>query len=227
MLFSVQQQARTTLYRLPFLELAPYVVLVLIWWVLTPSALWFAIELLHARPRLAKASTKSNTVRGHNCAPIFALSLVWEQELVPCSPSMASSTADACLMLFVVWTVMTYLMKFRKKKTSRRLPMGYLLDKLHKQDFAGPLSSGASRVLGPISRYRVADILLHMKLVSRASRPGLIAGFLCILCNELCTAQRFHAEEHDHTCRVGCLNEPDSLTHYIECHRLYNIFTSF
>ena len=39
--------------------------------------------------------------------------------------------------------------------------------------------------------------------------------------------QRFHTEEHDHTCRVGCPNEPDSLTHYNECPRLYNIFVSF
>ena len=34
-------------------------------------------------------------------------------------------------------------------------------------------------------------------------------------------------EEHDHTCRVGCPNEPASLTHYNECPRLYNIFISF
>ena len=87
----------------------------------------------------------------------------------------------------------------QKKK---KIATGLLLDKLHKQDFAGPLSSRASRALGPISRYRVADILPHMKLVSRASRPGLLVGFLRILCNGLCTAQTFHTEEHDHTCRV-------------------------
>ena len=55
----------------------------------------------------------------------------------------------------------------------QKIATGLLLDKLHKQDFAGPPSSRASRVLGPISRHRVADILLHMKIVSRASRPGL------------------------------------------------------
>ena len=109
----------------------------------------------------------------------------------------------------------------------QKVATGLLLDKLHKQDFAGPLSSRASRVLGPINRYRVADILPHMKIVSRASRPGLLVGFLRILCNGLCTAQRFHTEEHDHTCRVGCPNEPDSLTHYNECLRLYHIFVSF
>ena len=109
----------------------------------------------------------------------------------------------------------------------QKVATGLLLDNLHKQDFAGPLSSRASRVLGPISRHRVADILPHMKLVSRASRPGLLVGFLRILCNRLCTAQRFHTEEHDHTCRIGCPNEPDSVSHYNECPRLYNIFVSF
>ena len=66
-----------------------------------------------------------------------------------------------------------------------------------------------------------------MKIVSRASRLGLLVGFLRILCNGHCAAQRFHTEEHDHTCRVGCPNEPDSLTHYNECPRMYNIFVSF
>ena len=51
-------------------------------------------------------------------------------------------------------------------------------------------------MLGPISRHRVADILPDMKIVSRASRPGLPVGFLRILCNGLCTAQRFHTEEN-------------------------------
>ena len=77
-------------------------------------------------------------------------------------------------------------------------------NKLRTQDFAGPLSSRASRFPGPISRHRIADILPHMKRVSRASRPGLLVGFLCILCDELCNARRFHTAENDHTCRVGC-----------------------
>ena len=80
----------------------------------------------------------------------------------------------------------------------QKVATGLLLDKLHEQDFAGPLSSRASRVLGPMSRHRVADILLHVRSVSRASRPGLLVGFPCILCNGLCTARRVHTEEHDH-----------------------------
>ena len=115
------------------------------------------------------------------------------------------------LILFVGWTVMTHLMKSHKRQ---QIATRLLLGKLRKQDFAGLLSSRASRVLGPISRHRVADILPHMKSVSCASRPGLLVGFLRILCIGLCTAQRFHTEEQDHTCRIGCPNEPDSLTHY-------------
>ena len=42
--------------------------------------------------------------------------------------------------------------------------------------------------------FEVRTLCFHMKLVSRASRPGLTVGFLRILCNGPCTAQRFHAE---------------------------------
>ena len=73
----------------------------------------------------------------------------------------------------------------------QKVATGLLRDKLYEQDFAGPISVRASNVLGPISRYRVADILHHMKLVSRASRPGLTVGVLRILCSGICTAQRF------------------------------------
>ena len=46
--FSEQLQDRTTQNFLTFLELAPHVVMVLTWWVFTPSALRLAIELQHA-----------------------------------------------------------------------------------------------------------------------------------------------------------------------------------
>ena len=90
----------------------------------------------------------------------------------------------------------------------KKFAAGLLLYKFHEEDFTGPLSIRTSKVLGPISRYRVADILLHMNLASRASRPGPTVGVLRILCIGLCTAQIFHTEEYDHTCRVGCPNEP-------------------
>ena len=65
-----------------------------------------------------------------------------------------------------------------------------------------------------------------MKLASRGSRPGLVVGLLRILCNGLCIAQRLHHEENEQTCRIGCPDEPDSLSHYNECPQLYNIFST-
>ena len=172
---------------------------------------------LAARYRVAACSTKLSqvlekiqTVRGHSSALIFVLSSVWEKEFLV--PSMACSTANA-------FDIVCSLDRDGKlddvpQNKKQKVATGLLLDKLHDQDFAGPLSLRASKVLGPISRYRVADIDLHLKLVSRAPRPGLLLGFLRILCNGLCTAQRFHTEEHDHTCCVGC---PGDMLQY--CHR--------
>ena len=144
----------------------------------------------------------------------LSLSPVWEKELLV--SSMAYSTADAFDIVCRLDCNGTLDEVPQNKK--QKVATGLFLDKLFQQDFAGPLSSHASKFPGPI--------VAHMKLVSRASRPGLL-GFLRILCNGLCTAQRFHTEDHDHTCRVGCPDEPDSLTHYNECPRLYNIFISF
>ena len=194
--------------------------LVLTWWASTPSALRLAFELLHVRPRSDKVL---KTARGHNCGPIFALSPVWEKEFL--APSMACSTANA-------FDIVCRLDRDGKldevpQNKKHKVATGLISDKLYEQDFAGPISVRASKVLGPISRYRVADILHHMKLVSRASRPGPTVGVLRILCNGLCTAQRFHTEEQEHTCRVGCLGEPDSLSHYNECPRWYDMFESF
>ena len=150
MLFSVQQQARTTLHRLPFLELAPYVVLVLTWWVFTPSAL----RLAACSTTLSQGLEKINSARGHNCTPIFALCPNWEKEFLV--PSMAQSTANA---FDIVCRLDRYgTLDEAPQNDKQKVATGLLLDKLHKQDFVGPLSSRASRVLGPISRYRVADI---------------------------------------------------------------------
>ena len=55
------------------------------------------------------------------------------------------------------------------QNNKQKAATGLLLDKLNKQDFDGPLACRASKVLGPISRHRVPDILPHIKIVSRAS----------------------------------------------------------
>ena len=147
--FNVQLQDCTTLYLLTFLELAPYVVLV-----------HFSISLA-ARYRVAACLTtlsqgleKINSARGHNCTPIFVLCPNWEKEFLV--PSMAQSTADA---FDIVCRLDRYgTLDEAPQNDKQKVATGLLLDKLHKQDFVGPLSSRASRVLGPISRYRVADI---------------------------------------------------------------------
>ena len=105
-------------------------------------------------------------------------------------------------VLFVLWTAMANLMRYHRAR-SRSLPQAYSGTKYKSMillDRSPSVSFRASKVLGPISRCRIADILPHMKLASRASRPGLTVGFLCILCNVLCTAQRFHIEGDEQTC---------------------------
>ena len=145
----------------------------------------------------------------------FALSPVWEKEFL--APSMACNNANAFDIVCRLDGDGKHDEAPQNKKQKIATGTTY---------WTKLLSSRASKVLGPISRKRVADILPHMKLVSRASRPGLLVGFLRILCNGLCTAQRFHTVEHKHTCRIGCPDEPDSLTHYNECLRLFRIFLS-
>ena len=172
-----------------------------------------------ARYRVAACSStlrrgleKVNEARGHNCTPLFALSPAWEREFL--FPSMTFHTAHAFDV--VCRLDRDDILDEVPQNKEQNIATGLLLDKQRTQDFAGPLSSRATRVLGPISGHCIADILPHLKRVSPASRPGLLVGFLRILCNGLCTAQRFHTAENDHTCRIGCPDAPDSLSHYNE-----------
>ena len=57
----------------------------------------------------------------------------------------------------------------------------------------------------------------------RASIPGVAFGILRVLCNGICTAQRFHMDGEERRRRVGCHDESDSLSHDNECPPLYNI----
>ena len=175
-------------YRLNFLELAPCVAMVLTLWASTPSALRLAIELLHARPHLAKSLTKSKRLVD-TIAFLFSPSLPSRRKS-SLHPPMACSTANA--FDNVCRLDCDGKLDEAPQNKKQKVATGLLRDKLYEQDFAGPISLRASQVLGPISRHRVADILHHMKLVSRASRPGLTVGVLSILCNGLCTAQISH-----------------------------------
>ena len=167
MLFSVPQQDRTTLFHLSFSGLAPFVALVLILWASIASASRLAIGLQHARPHLAEALKRSVRLMD-TIALLFALSPVLEKEFLV--PSMAFITANAYDIVCRLDRDDTLDDVPQNKK--QKIATGLLLDILHKQDFAGPLSSRVSGALGPIGRHRVADILHRRKIVSRASRPG-------------------------------------------------------
>ena len=78
---------------------------------------------------LRRGLEKFSSARRHNCTRLFAPSPAWEHEFL--LPSMAFNTASA-FDLFVGWTVMIHLMIWAAT--------GLLLDKLHNQDFSGPLA---------------------------------------------------------------------------------------
>ena len=118
---------------------------------------------LAARYRVAACSTtlsqgleKINTARGHNCTPLFDLSHLGKNFLFPLWPF-----AQRMHLIFVCRLDRNDTLDEVPQNKKQKIATGLLLDKLHKQDFAGPLASRASRALGPISRYRVADILLY------------------------------------------------------------------
>ena len=109
--------------RLPFLGLAPCVVSALTWLVFIPSALAAHYRVAACSTTLSQGLGKINTARGHNCTPIFALSPSARKFFLfppwPVAPRMI-------LILSLVWTVMTHLMKSRKTENGR-LPLGCFL----------------------------------------------------------------------------------------------------
>ena len=80
--------------------------------------------------------------------------------------------------------------------------------------------------LGPICRHLMAQVIPMIRNDAHASLPGLAVGILHVLCNGLCTAKRFHVDNEEQTCRVGCIDEPDCLSHYNRCPLLSNIFVT-
>ena len=121
----------------------------------------------------------------------------------------------------VIWIMLpklTTLLAIRNKKAATAL----LRDAIEIRDFSVPIAAPVSKILGPISRHLMAQILTMICDAARASRPGIAVGILRVLCNGMCTAQRFHVDDEEQKCRVGCPGGPDSLSHYYECPLLYN-----
>ena len=175
-----------------FLRLALSVDLALIWWAFIPSARG---PLPGCSAHLLSADVLNKSTRhAGTIALLFALSPAWEHEFL--FPSMTLHTANTFDVVCQLDRNDTLDETPQNKK--QKVATGLLLDKLHKQDFTGPLSCRASKALGPISRYRVADILHHMKIVSRASRPGLLVGFPRILCDGLYCTEISRCRERSH-----------------------------
>ena len=184
-----------------------------------------AIELPpleHAQPRPLE---KIQAAREYDFAPMFALSSDWEKNFL--APSMARSTAEA----FNIVRCLDHSGKLDDSPQDKRqnVATALLRDKLLAQNFAGPISLRASRILGPVSRFRVAEILHLMKLASGASCPGLAVGFLRIICKGLCMSfcmiKDFTSREKNE-CVELVAQMSLTVSHNNECPLLYNLVAS-
>ena len=93
---------------------------------------------------LRKGLEEINWARGHNCTPLFALSLVWEHEFL--FLSMTFHTANAFDIIFRLDRDDTLDLDEVSQNNHQKVATRLLLDKLRTQDFVGPLSCRASRV---------------------------------------------------------------------------------
>ena len=109
----------------------------------------------------------------------------------------------------------------KKQKAANTL----LRDAIQIRDIAVPIVARASRILGPISRHLMEQIIPMICNAARASRPGFAVEILRVLCNGMYKAKRLHVDNEEQTCRVGCSDEPDCLSHY-KCPLLSDIFVS-
>ena len=137
---------------------------------------------------LANGLEKVHAARGHDHAPMLALTSEWTEKssrlqwlTAPWRPSNMCATSTTLLR-----------------------------DEIQHRNFAIPIAMRVSRAFGPVSSHLTAQILPQMCLASRASRPGLAVGLLRVRCNGMCTAQRFHIEGEEQGCRAGCQDEPGS-----------------
>ena len=89
------------------------------------------------------------------------------------------------------------------------------------------IAARAPKVFGLITRHLTAQILPRMSRASRASRPGLAVGILCVLCNGVCMAQQVHMKGvKNKDVELDAKMNLTLLSHYNECRLLYNFFTA-
>ena len=122
---------------------------------------------------LSQGLEKIQASRWYDFTPIFALSSDWEKKFL--APPITRGTAEA--FNIVCCLDRSGMLDDSPQNKKQKAATALLRDKLYEQDFAGPISSHESKILGPISRFRIVEILPHMKLVSRAARSGLTVCF--------------------------------------------------
>ena len=113
---------------------------------------------------------------------------------------------------------MTLLMMCRNTK-NRKLSLGCFWTSINKNLLV--LSLAVPRKSW--DRHRVAEILLHIKLFRVLPVLGYLLGSF-VSSGMVCTAQRFHTAEHDHTCLFGC---PENLILSLITRSVPSCITSF
>ena len=171
---------------------------------------------------LANRLAKIHAARECDRSSICALSPSWKEKFL--HTSRACSTVEASEFV----CRLDHAGKIADSPYDKKQKAATILlrDEIPERDFAKPVAARVSKAFGPVSRFFTAQIQPQMCHASRAARPRLAAGIPRVLCNGMCTAQRFHIEGEEQRCRAGCQGEPDSLAHYNECPLLYNFFTS-
>ena len=183
------------------------------------SLLAFTVLFLPISCALDLHAALDSTAREYDCAPIYALTPELNEESL--KTSMACSTKEAFEYVCHIGHAgkIAHSPGDKKQKAATALPR----DEIPKRDFAKPIAARVSRILETISRHLMAQIIPMICSAPRDPRPGLAVGTFRVLCHGMCTAKRVHADDEEQTCRVGCLDEPDSLTHYNKCTLFYTI----
>ena len=163
-------------------------------------------------PGCANALAKIHAARENDGVSLFALTSEWDEKFL--KTSMAYSTMEAYDYVYH----MDHAGRFADSPSDKKqkAATALLRDTIQKRDFAVPIASRASNILGPISKHLMAPITPMICNAARASRPGLAVG-IRVLCNAMCTAQRFHMDDEKQKCRMGCPDELVSVSHYNEC----------
>ena len=88
-------------------------------------------------------------------------------------------------------------------------------------DIASAVCSRSNRALGFVSKRRVHTLMEGLCRAAYSCKAGLTVGALCVACNGLCKAARFHSANENPVCLSGCSEGLDWLRHYNQCPTLF------